>query len=213
MGTIRLGELSENDEYVREFILFLKSMTDGLDTFVETGTYNGNTAKWASEHFKEVITIEASDGNFELAKKNLDGLDNVEPILADSTKLFSQNNFIERLSDKKVVFWLDAHWSNEADHYGKNEPCPLITELSLLQNRTGESYFIIDDLRMFNFPYYTPLGSTQEHPSIRNIVLSMPDKDVVLYADAIFSLPLADSKYILSEWRKKYKKTKYDILI
>ena len=50
MGSVRFG-------IPRELALALKKR-HGLDYFFETGTLVGHTAQWASEHFKEVVTVD-----------------------------------------------------------------------------------------------------------------------------------------------------------
>jgi hypothetical protein len=212
MGTIRLGKQEDGRFYAREFILFLKNKIENLDTFIETGTYYGNTAKWASKYFKKVITIEASKENFHLAQKNLSNINNIELIFGNSVEIFSDNNFWNKINNENAFFWLDAHWSSEGAHFGKNEECPLMKEIELIKSRKGENYISIDDARMFIFPYYIPKDSSQEHPSLKDIILSLKEKEILIYADTFFTLPMENSKEILNEWRKKYKKTKYDIL-
>jgi len=53
MGLINMG-------VPREFTMFLKDAFKS-NVFIETGTYYGETALWASQYFKKVHTIELSE--------------------------------------------------------------------------------------------------------------------------------------------------------
>jgi len=55
-----------------------------INPFVETGTYRGDTAPWASEHFAEVVTIERSLDLYEASRARFAGQSGVECVLADS---------------------------------------------------------------------------------------------------------------------------------
>lgn len=52
MGIVRMGP--PND-----LILMLKECSE-VNSFIETGTYLGNTAYWSSQKFGQVITLEYS---------------------------------------------------------------------------------------------------------------------------------------------------------
>src|SRR5947209_3548647 len=56
----------------------------GARTFVEGGTFTGATARWASEHFEKVITIEAYQPLYEAARKSLADRPNVSCLFGDT---------------------------------------------------------------------------------------------------------------------------------
>lgn len=60
----------------KEFTNFLKNLT-GIETFVETGTYLGDSASWASKLFKSVFTIELSKELYNNAKLKLKEFSNI----------------------------------------------------------------------------------------------------------------------------------------
>ena len=100
----------------------------GCDIFVETGTFEGDTAIVAAEIFPQVISIELSQSLVQKARQRTARLNNVEIIEGDSPGALDALS--PRLREKGVFYWLDAHWCNADATSGKKSQCPLIRELA-----------------------------------------------------------------------------------
>tara|TARA_B100000902_G_C27320681_1_gene924226 strand:+ start:2325 stop:4520 length:2196 start_codon:yes stop_codon:yes gene_type:complete len=86
-------------------------------TAVETGTYLGATTEYLSRHFNRVHTIELDEGLYNAASNEVfKNNKNITCHLGDSASVL-KNGLIEELNnsklDKKVFFFLDAHWSGD----------------------------------------------------------------------------------------------------
>ena len=119
-----------------------------IDVFVESGTYAGITAEWASKHFFQVHTIEQSEEYFSLAEKKLLNLPNVTMYLNDSRNTIP---FITGYANGRgVLFYLDAHWS-EGAHYGRPLIDSVVVDEILLINEwnSNNHAIIVDDAHRF----------------------------------------------------------------
>ena len=111
-------------------------------TFVETGTYHGAIPLWASDHFDEVYTIEASSELW----LSLDKRDpKVKFLLGDSGVVL--RDLVPNLGSS--VFWLDAHYSGPGTNRGGGE-CPLLAELDAISKSLMKHRVFIDDVRLFS---------------------------------------------------------------
>ena len=85
-------------------------------TAVETGTYLGATTKYLITQFNKVHTIELDEGLYNVVSKSFKNNPNIECYLGDSANVL-KNHLINKLNtsteDKKVFFFLDAHWSGD----------------------------------------------------------------------------------------------------
>jgi hypothetical protein len=136
-----------------------------VDVFVETGTYNGDTAVWASKYFKNVFTIERSRPIWQKTHEKYKHLKNINFLFGDSAEII---NKISPLLDKPTIFWLDAHYS-EGITYGKNDECALLRELDAILTIKGNYFILIDDARLFLSP--------PPHP---HIAIQWPDFSQIL---------------------------------
>ena len=89
----------------KELALFFKGKM-GIQNFIETGTYLGETTEWASKHFKRVETVEAYDKIYTETSTRLAHLKNIQFHLGDSSRLLP--SIIEGLRGPSL-FFLDAH--------------------------------------------------------------------------------------------------------
>ena len=140
MGIVRMGPPEE--------LLLLLKRDLNVSTFVETGTFNGGTAAWASNHFKKVITIENSKIYFDEAKNTYKHLQNIDFLFGDSRSVLK--NTVAQIP-KPAIFWLDAHWCS-MDSYGYNDQCPIIEEVQLVGSTGIKHCIFIDDARLFLSP-------------------------------------------------------------
>jgi len=93
-------------------------------TAVETGTYLGATTKFLARHFNRIHTIELDEELYNEASNNtFKNNKNIMCYLGDSAKVL-KDRLIENLNksklDKKVFFFLDAHWSGDDNVDWKN---------------------------------------------------------------------------------------------
>jgi hypothetical protein len=130
-----------------EIIIQLKEVYN-IPIFVETGTYYGETAYWASKVFEKVITIEYSSKIYKTVTEKYGGIKNIEFMFGDSRSMLV--DIADKL-DTSAIFWLDAHWSGGAT-YGEIDQCPLIKEIEIINNTGGEHFIFIDDARGFLSP-------------------------------------------------------------
>ena len=137
MGIVTMG--------IPKQIVIELAQINGSTIFVETGTYRGNTTRWASNHFETVHTIERAESLFHNHCKGLATIKGVVPHLGDSRNILPQ--IVKSIQGQKAVYWLDGHWSG-GETAGENDECPLMDELACLQNRT-EDIILIDDARLF----------------------------------------------------------------
>lgn len=95
------------------------------DTFIETGTYLGDTVKLALEYgFKHIHSIEIDEELYKKAVELFKGNPEVTIHLGDSVSILPT-----LISDKEPqTYWLDAHASGPLKG-GKTGPCPLVEEL------------------------------------------------------------------------------------
>ncbi len=158
----------------------------GVGVFIETGTYRGETAAWASRRFRQVITIENFKSTFEETRMKYGHLGNVRFLHGHSALMLPE---LLREIKEDAVFWLDAHWMGSGS-YGENDECPVMDELRAL-NRSEACHFIfIDDARLFLVPPPLPHHMDQ-WPTIGEVIAELARKDryTVVEDDVIISVP------------------------
>jgi hypothetical protein len=114
-------------------------------TFVETGTYLGETILKVEPLFDNLYTIEISKELFETVKDMYKGA-KINFILGDSSK--SLKELCPSLITD-TIFFLDGHWSCGDTGRGDKD-CPLYEELETIVSLFKRScIIIIDDVRLF----------------------------------------------------------------
>jgi hypothetical protein len=168
-----------------EFVLALRDAL-GIDTFVETGTNQGNTSSWAAANFKEVHTVERSPVLYTRARDRLAAHPNVT-IYNDDTRSFL-SNLLGKIPT--ALFWLDAHWSG-GETAGVDDECPLLAELAILAPTMDRSVLLIDDARLFEAPPPPP-HKPEQWPNVDQVVEAAAVKHPIwwkLFDDIIVIAP------------------------
>lgn len=153
---------------------FLKQIQIFFDceTFIETGTYLGETVSRALPYFKKIHSIEISKDLYLKAKHKFKNNNEVELHLGDSAKA------LEKVLSKvngKILLWLDAHSSDTKEASKGNCNASLIEELrAIAHSKIKDPIILIDDLRHLDDFLYSPQSSTLDnYPSINKIIIEI----------------------------------------
>lgn len=159
-----------------------------VDSFVETGTFQGGTTLWASQHFGSVITVENSKTIYDVALKRFEMTRNVQCLCGDSR---SQLKTIVGNRSSPAIIWLDSHWCG-GESYGETDQCPLLQELEILNSVSMQHLLFIDDARLFTSPPPLP-NRVEEWPTIADVCRSLDSgkyqRYVVIFEDVIIAVP------------------------
>src|SRR5262245_48465626 len=139
------------EPHIKDFVLKVKNL--GVETFVETGTYTGGGALWASQHFARVITIELNLVFHSKAMEKCAHRSNIEFHLGDSKDILP--NIIDSLSAPAMI-WLDAHsWPELYEEWPQLDlpfsGCPLKDELKAIVQSDYRHFILIDDTGYFDY--------------------------------------------------------------
>ncbi|MFA7387679.1 MAG: hypothetical protein WCZ87_08475, partial [Thiohalobacteraceae bacterium] len=146
----------------------------GIHTFVETGTYLGQTARAAVGIFTEVHSIELSP---ELHRRA------AEQFAAEPKVHLHQGESADALARilpgmrQPVLFWLDAHYSEGETACGR-ENTPIIAELEAIRSAgIRDALILIDDLRCFQPERSNTRSSLRGYPTVDRIRALVRDID------------------------------------
>ncbi len=168
-------------------------------TFVEGGTFRGETANAMSSIFENVVTIEGQVELHQAAQKRFPK-PNISYLLGDTRK------HLKEILDENTacILWLDAHWCGEGT-FGKSDECPLLDELDIVFSSSCNTAILVDDARLFLSPPPLP-HKISEWPSLDQIIRAIPaDWGVTVYEDVIYIL---DNRYFSNF--QKYLQSEYD---
>lgn len=157
-----------------------------IKTFVETGTYRGETTRWAATRFNHVSSIEIDAATFEIACATLADLENVELHLGDSRTCLP--DIVAEIYDP-AAFWLDAH--KGGGWFGKGDDCPILDEIDIINTCPAPTLIMIDDARGFLSPPPPPFD-WQAWPDLRTILnraCESPARFSVVFDDVILCVP------------------------
>lgn len=130
----------------------------GLGTFVETGTYAGDTVAHVLRDFRRVYSIELDDRLYRAAARRFRDQSHVRILHGDSATLLPR--LLAEL-DEPALFWLDAHYSGGITARG-NADTPIMTELrTILEADRRAHVILIDDARCF--------GDDPAYPRIEDV--------------------------------------------
>ncbi len=124
-------------------------------TFIETGTFLGDTTNYMKDFFDTLYTIELQPDLYLKAKKRFEKDEKIKVLLGDSSVVLKSLN-VE--NNGNSLFWLDGHYSSEfilGDELietakGKKDT-PIMEELSIiLKIGLQQNVILIDDARCFN---------------------------------------------------------------
>jgi hypothetical protein len=151
---------------VKKRVLLSYARDFGLRTFIETGTFLGDTTAAVRPHVDRVVTIEISSDLAEQARTRFASHTNVQVLEGDSGKLLPA--ILDELREP-ALFWLDGHYSGGITARG-DEDTPVRTELhAILEHPVRKHVILIDDARDFRGGAYPTVGEVAEivrsHPS------------------------------------------------
>lgn len=136
---------SISKEELDSIINFSSLKNNPFHTFVETGTYRGETIFAMEPFFETLHTVEIKKEFLDACKAKYTG-NKIHFHLGDSSTILPK---ILSNIQGDAVFFLDGHWSNKDTGRGAKD-VPLFEELdsiNLLLN--GKALLIIDDYRLF----------------------------------------------------------------
>ena len=144
----------------------LSQFADG-DTFVETGTYKGDTVQVALNYgFKNIHSIELNRELFEECAKRF-----IDQKIVKIWHGESQDNLknILKTVNGQATFWLDAHASGPLPG-GRFGGSPLVQEIKMIgEHHIKNHILIIDDCRLFGSEEWSGLKKEQVVDAILDI--------------------------------------------
>jgi hypothetical protein len=117
-------------------------------SWIETGTYLGETTEFLAKHFTSIITIEPSLTHFNYTKKRLQRFPNIDILNATSESIFSQILF---KAPDQLNIYLDGHFSGDGTFLGGGKE-PIWEELATIEKylkKFSKLFVAIDDFRFF----------------------------------------------------------------
>lgn len=137
------------------------------DTFVETGTYMGDTVKLAlGAGFNRVYSCEINEGLYKNCVDLFKDNPNVNILLGDSIDCLKE--ILSRIHGP-ATFWLDAHASGELIG-GKSGGSPVVDELKLIaEHECKEHTIFIDDRRLFGSAEWSFVTEQQALDALKKI--------------------------------------------
>lgn len=161
-----------------------------ISTFVETGTYMGDTTSWAATRFKTVYTIEIDTQRYQDAMSRLSKTaPNINFLLGDSRTALP---IVMKELANAAIFYLDGHLFNRKPLDGEIE-CPILEELQVINDHPrGEHHIIlIDDARFFISGPDWGWNRDNSWPQYRVVsdLLLKHKRSVVVWNDVIIAVP------------------------
>jgi hypothetical protein len=143
------GFVSPSPQFIKTQVLKRNGINFG--TWIETGTYLGDTTKFLAKNFpnSKIISLEPQILIFNFAKFRLRKRNNVLLVNGSSEEKFE--GILSKIAGP-VNFWLDGHFSGDITFQG-DSISPIIQELDLIEkyrNNIGELAVFIDDIRDFD---------------------------------------------------------------
>jgi hypothetical protein len=152
------------------------------NTFIETGTFYGQTVNYASKIFELVLSVEIYKPLYDY---NVEAFKNYKNV-----KLFHGNSSdcLKVMIDQsvgRIIFWLDGHYSGNGTGIG-DSTSPIIEELTIIKSSNKNDHCIlIDDYRLF--------VDADGYPSfnlVKNLLLDINPKFVIsIDHDCIIAVP------------------------
>jgi len=154
------GWVSPPPYFVRLAMLESEARALGAQTFIETGTFRGDTTWFFRNRFRKIVTIEVQDQLAELARKRFRNHPHVEVIHGDSSDALGP---VCETMDGPCLVFLDGHYSAGITG-GTDKECPVIEELKSLFLALRHPFrIVIDDARLFgSHPAYPRLEEISE---------------------------------------------------
>lgn len=129
-----------------------------LQTFIETGTYLGETIYEIKDNFNNIYSIELDPSLYKNAKNKFSSLPQIRIMQGDSAKILAG---ILKSIKTRVLFWLDAHTSGGITAQG-DKVTPISEELMAIKGHMIKDHIIlIDDAESF-------IG-TNDYPAVDKI--------------------------------------------
>ena len=130
----------------RDFLLALLRHR-GHRTFIESGTYLGDTTAFLRPHVDRIVTVEVEPKLHADAERRFAADPGVEVLLGDAQKLIPE---IARQVADPAMIWLDGHFSGGVTGVGEQvEPALAILDAFAASPPARGSTVLVDDLRMF----------------------------------------------------------------
>ncbi len=186
--TRRLSDGALKSELLQE----LQSVFD-LQTFVESGTYLGNTVAQAEPIFKKIYSIELSPQLARQAKYKFRKQKKITILCGDSGEIL--HSLLPTL-DTKILFYLDGHYSGGTTAQGSLNT-PVMEELAAICDcHISDGIILIDDIRGFQdslYPEKIVNTALEGYPDLRQVSEALlkinPKYQICFLGDALLAFP------------------------
>jgi hypothetical protein len=172
----------------------------GIETFVETGTFEGKTIEAVRPLFQEVYSVELSPHYYTKAREKF-GSDAAVHLAQGASPEFLRKERAT-FSTRPILFWLDAHWCSAENTGGENSQSPLLEEIDAIGSLHAKSVLLIDDARLYLCPPARPHKSAQWpdfHDVVARLMALSPSHRLMVLNDVILFYP-EPARAVLKEY-------------
>lgn len=163
-----------------------------IKTFVETGTFKGESLQIARSIFPDCYSIELSQEYYQAAVRHFAGQTGVHLLHGESPVCL--RDLREKLQAIPTLFWLDAHWCVAENTAGDTSQSPLLGELRAIGSLHPQSVVLIDDARLYLCPPPAP-HRANDWPDFHSIIEALaalnPTHRFMVWNDVIAFYPLS----------------------
>jgi len=175
-----------------------------VKTFIETGTFKGDSIASVRSLFEELHTGELSPELYRAAEIRFETDPSIHCHLGSSPDILKE--LAKKVRDKPVMYWLDAHWCSAENVAGGESQCPLLQELEAIKPIHQDSIVWIDDARYFMSPPTAPLVS-KGWPTFQQVLdklSALSDVHNIVFADDTILLFPKHSESVVMDYLHKH---------